>query len=121
MQSQPYLVIEGTVAATRKVEVPADSGTRADGSAWERKAYAYQEVAVTTAAVLDGEPGPDALLTVRVDADQAVPSKGDTIRWGVTARIVQSYISGRYVRWVVYDRAVQLDAVARSLSAAKTA
>jgi hypothetical protein len=118
-------VLEGTVAATRQVDVPADSGVKKDGTPWDRKAYSYRDVAVTTAAVLDGEPGPDAIITVRLPVEAEPPAKGDTVRWGVTARTVKSFIAGRFVEWVVYDRAVQLDAAkhvaAAPLAGVKTA
>lgn len=121
MQAEPYLIVNGTVVGSRRVDVPAreaSTGTKADGSSYTTRAtdaWTYYEVAVNADAILSGSAAPDlrSILTVRVRPEDdgsapALPRAGETVSYGVTAQVAKAYIRGRFIEWVTYTRVLDL-------------
>lgn len=120
MQAEPYLIVNGTVVASRRVDVPArpsETRTGKDGSPYETRAtdaYSYLEVAVNADATIGGNVADDlrAILTVRLELGDTLPDDGSEVSYAVTAKIAKAYIRGRFVEWVTYHRALDLTGAA---------
>jgi len=125
MQALPYLVVEGTVVGTRRVELDArepEDYTTASGEVRKtrgRAASSYFEAGVNCPAVLNGVVDADlrALLTVRVpESVQSELKKGVVVRWAVQVEQLKVFMGGRFREWLVYQHRGDAPATAAAAS-----
>lgn len=120
MQAAPYLIVEGTVVGSRRVDVPArqaETKTRGDGTTYTTRdsdGYTYLEVGVSAPAVIEGEAldGLTGILTVRLELSDELPDTGSTVRYGVTSAVAKAFLRGSFREWVIFRRVVDLTTAA---------
>jgi hypothetical protein len=111
MQALPYLVVEGTVVATRRQELEArepEEYTTASGqvkTTRRRPASSFMEAGISCPVVINDQVDSElrAILTVRIpDELGGKIKKGDAVRWAIQVEQLKVFMGGRFREWLVY-------------------